>query len=312
MLSRQLKGEDLHGVLAEEQVAISRELYLGITIDDMVGKPILIMSSEGGMDIETIAVESPEKLIRSHLDPETPLSQAEAKALCKQLKLDDYASEIAEIIILMEKAFREEDANLLEINPLCVLEDGRVMACDAKVIIDDYALYRHPDIPVHDLLEHDEDPFERKAKEDGFILVRLGGDIALLSVGAGYGMAIVDAIKFYGGEPANFVDQVGGLSFDRTINGVLDMAEEDKDIKAVVMSFILSASNVGDLVDSMQKRIAAIPPRVPIFSNIGAASAAVRDMDAQTAMDLLSKAGVRTYPDVHKAIDAAIAYAGGK
>jgi len=312
MLSKELKGERLHGVLAEEQVDISRELYLGITIDDVAGLPILIMSAEGGMDIETVAQESPDKLLRRHLEPDVALSLADAECICRDIGLDTCVTDIAEVIVALEKAFREEDANLIEINPLCILKDDTVMACDAKVILDDYALFRHPEIQEHDLLEHDEDPFERRAKENGYIMVRLGGDIAVLSVGAGYGMAIVDAIKFYGGEPANFVDQLGGLSFERTINGVLDMAEQDTSVKAVLMSFMLSASSLGGLVENMLRRLEAVPPRVPIFGSICAASAAVRDMDLQTAIDTLSGAGVQMFPDVRDAIEAAIKCAEGK
>jgi len=310
MLSRELKGERLCGVLAEEQVAINRELYFGVTIDDVAGRPILIVSGEGGVDIETVASESPEKLIRRYLEPDIPLTLAEAEAICRDAGAGADTG-AAEILLAMERAFHDEDANLVEINPLCILEDGTAMACDAKVILDDYALFRHPDLPKREQLEFDEDPFERRAKDDEYILVRLGGDIAVLSVGAGYGMAIVDAIKFYGGEPANFVDQVGGLSFDRTINGVLDMAEEDTSIKAVLMSFMLSASSVGSLVESMTARLAALPPRVPIFGSIGAASAALRDMDLQTAVKTLSDLGITMFDDVHKAIESAVRHAEG-
>jgi len=313
MLGKELKGEALHGVLAEEQVDIDRELYLGITVDDVAGAPILIMSAEGGMDIETVASESPDKLLRRNLPPDGALSIAAAEGICRELGLEGNVTEIAEIIIALECAFREEDANLVEINPLCILKDGTIMACDAKVITDDYAQFRHLELPERQQLEYDEDPFERRARDNGFIMVRLGGNIAVLSVGAGYGMAIVDAIKFYGGEPANFVDQLGGLSFERTINGVLDMAEEDTSVKAVLMSFMLSASSLGGLVENMVRRLREVPPRVPVFGCIGAASAAVRDMDLQTAMDTLSRAGIKMFPDAREAIEAAIKCAeGGK
>ena len=311
MLAKELKGESLCGVMAEEQVTIARELYLGITIDDVAGQPILIMSGEGGIDIETVAKESPEKLIRRHLEPDTPLSPAEAEAICRDAGVTDGVAGVAEILIALEKAFHGEDANLVEINPLCILADGTAMACDAKVILDDYALFRHPDAPEREHLEFDEDRFERQAKDNGYILVRLGGDVAVLSVGAGYGMAIVDAIKFYGGQPANFVDQVGGLSFDRTIHGVLDMVQEDTSIKAVLMSFMLSASSLGSLVESMTARLEKLPPRVPVFGSVGAASAALRDMDLQTAVKTLADAGINMFDDVHKAIEAAVKCAEG-
>jgi succinyl-CoA synthetase beta subunit len=308
LLSKELKGERLAGVLAEEQVDIAEERYLGITVDDVSGKPLLIISAEGGVEIETVAEKSPEKLVRHQLEPDEMLDSDTAERICREAGIDPVGT--SEIILALEKAFREEDANLIEINPLCVLNDGSVCACDAKVTLDDYALFRHADAPVHDMLEFNEDPFERRAKDGEYIMVRLGGDIAVISVGAGYGMAIVDAIKAYGGAPANFVDQLGGTPFERTINGVLDMAEEDLTIKVVLMSFMLSASSLGGLVDSTLARLEARPPRVPIFGSIGAASAAVRDMDLQTAVEKLEDAGIKMFSDAREAIKTAIRYAG--
>ncbi|MCL2408845.1 MAG: acetate--CoA ligase family protein [Oscillospiraceae bacterium] len=308
LLSKELKGERLAGVLAEEQVSIAKELYLGITVDDVAGKPLLIISAEGGIEIEKVAEESPEKLVRCYLEPGGMLDSDSAVQLCREAGIA--TGGMVEIIRALEKAFREEDANLIEINPLCVLDDGRVLACDAKVILDDYALFRHPDAPKHEMLEYNEDPFERRAKDNEYIMVRLGGDIGIISVGAGYGMAIVDAVKAYGGSPANFVDQLGGTPFERTINGVLDMSEEDLTIKTVLMSFMLSASSLGGLVESMLERFKSRPPRVPIFGSIGAASAAVRDMDLQTAVEKLESAGIKMFQDAREAIKAAIKYAG--
>ncbi|MCL2401920.1 MAG: acetate--CoA ligase family protein [Oscillospiraceae bacterium] len=308
LLSKELKGERLAGVLAEEQVDISKELYLGITVDDVAGKPLLILSADGGVEIETVAEESPEKLVRRYLAPDETLDSNALAQLCREAGIDPVGA--VEIIRALEKAFREEDANLMEINPLCVLADGGVCACDAKVILDDYALFRHPDAPKHEMLEYDEDPFERRAKDNGYLMVRLGGDIAVISVGAGYGMAIVDAIQAYGGAPANFVDQLGGTPFERTVNGVLDMAEEDLTINVVLMSFMLSASSLGGLVESTLTRLKSRPSRVPIFGSIGAASAAVRDMDLQTAVEKLEVAGIKMFQDAREAIQAAIKCAG--
>ncbi len=307
LMSKSLKDEELHGVLFEEMVDIDKELYVGITIDDVKAKPLIILSEEGGMEIEKVAQEEPEKLVKEYLDVDKPMKRHEAITLCKKIGLTGRVLVgVADTIVKLYETFIQMDAVLVEINPLIITKQGDIIAGDAKIVTDDYALYRHPELSKRENVKIDEDEYERRARENNYILIRLGGEIAVISGGAGYGMGILDAISICGGTAANFLDIVGGQALKEAVKGVVDMARNDHKVKSIVFSFILSATSLGPFVDALFEAISERPLDIPVFASLRASSAALRDMDMETAVAKLTGVGVKMYDDLRMAVKEAV------
>src|SRR5690606_19272134 len=203
------EGRVVGRVLIEEGVAIARELYLGLVIDRSTKQPVLMVSPDGGVEIEKVAEETPDRIFKVFIDPGIGLQPFQARRLAFALGLE--GPQVSAAVRLMKgvyDAFVDTDASLVEINPLIVTGDGSLLALDAKVTFDDNALYRHPDIrELRDLSE--EDPLEIDASKFALNYIKLDGTIGCMVNGAGLAMATMDIIKLAGGEPANFLD-VGG------------------------------------------------------------------------------------------------------
>ena len=204
-------GKKVGRLLIEEGAKIAKEYYLGFVIDRETARVVMMGSEEGGMEIEKVAAEMPEKIIKEYIDPLTGLAPFQAKRMAFKLHFKPEAvNKAAKMMMCLYNAFVGKDCSLAEINPLVVTEDDEVVALDAKLNFDDSALFRHPEIEeLRDVTE--EDKKELEAAKAGLNYVNLGGDVACMVNGAGLAMATVDIIKFYGGEPANFLD-VGGNS----------------------------------------------------------------------------------------------------
>ena len=310
LTSRPLKGEILQGVLVEEAVDMAQEFYMGVTVDDMTGNPIFILCTEGGMDIETVAKTHPDKLVREYLVPGKKYWLYEAVEICKKAGLSGkLLPAVAKIMLGLLKAFEIADASLAEINPLIVKTDGSLIAGDSKVVVDDNALYRHPEFQPRKQLASDEDKYEKAARDVGFDLVRLGGDVCILSGGAGFGMALLDAVRFCGGKPANFMDKPAVLGHNDSMNCVLDMVDDDKSIKSILMGFSLGASPVKRIVDTLCNILEKRTARVPIFCSITAAGASQLEMNLEQAAEKFAAHGVKFYANVMDAAQAAVDYA---
>ena len=205
------EGKVVERLLIEEASKIKKEFYLSFIVDRQTASVVMMGSEEGGVEIEKVAAETPEKIIMEHIDPVIGLAGFQATRMAYAINIPEAA--IRRAASLMQKlytVFIAKDCSQLEINPLVLTEDDKMVVLDAKLNFDDSALFRHPDIAVlHD--ESEEDPKERKAAASGLNYVNLGGDVACMVNGAGLAMATVDMLKFYGGEPANFLD-VGGDS----------------------------------------------------------------------------------------------------
>ncbi|WP_418117899.1 ADP-forming succinate--CoA ligase subunit beta [Variovorax sp. 350MFTsu5.1] len=229
------EGRVVKQLLVEESVEIDKELYLGFVVDRNSQRVALMASSEGGMDIEEVAARTPEKIHRLFIDPDTGLGVAEADGIARRIGIADRA--VVQARVLMQnlwQAFDGSDASLAEINPLVLTRDGRVIALDAKFDFDDNALFRQPDIvAMRDLDE--EDPVEIEASDAGLSYIALHGDIGCLVNGAGLAMATMDAIKLYGGEPANFLDVGGGATADKVAEAVRLMLRNPR-LKAVLVN----------------------------------------------------------------------------
>jgi succinyl-CoA synthetase beta subunit len=222
MLGMQLKthqtgpeGQKVRRLLIEEAADIKQELYLGLVVDRATQKVCVMASSEGGMDIEQVAARSPGKIHKVYCDPQRGLTDAEADELAGQIGIPAPSVPQARAIFrALYRAFWETDASLAEINPLILTGSGGVLALDAKMNFDDNALYRHPEIvALRDLDE--EDPAEVEASKHGLSYISLDGNIGCLVNGAGLAMATMDAIKLFGGDPANFLDVGGGATAEK-------------------------------------------------------------------------------------------------
>ncbi len=229
------EGKVVNRLYVEQGVDISRELYLAVLLDREAGRNIVVASTEGGMEIEQVAKDSPEKILREEIDPAIGLADFQANELAYGLAVTgDAARNLARFVRALSAAATELDTDLIEINPLVITTDGTVMALDAKMAFDDNALFRHPDIAqMRD--ETEEDPAEVAAKDAGLNYIKLDGTIGCLVNGAGLAMATMDTIKHVGGEPANFLD-VGGGADEEQVTQAFQIITKDPNVKGIFVN----------------------------------------------------------------------------
>ena len=228
-------GRVVNKVLVTESAEIAREIYFAILLDRASAAPLIVASTEGGVEIETVAAKSPEKIIREHVDPLAGLQAFQTRKVSKQLNFEPSQSKAAaKLFDGLYRTFIACDCSMVEVNPLVVTTKGEVLALDAKFNFDDNALYRHPEIAaMRDIAE--EDPREVEASKHGLNYIGLDGNIACLVNGAGLAMATMDIIKFYGGSPANFLD-VGGDATEEEVTEAFKILIADKKVKAILVN----------------------------------------------------------------------------
>ncbi len=228
-------GRLVNKVLVADSADIAREIYFAVLLDRATAAPLIVASTEGGVEIEAVAAKSPEKIIREPIDPLAGLQACQARKLASQLGFE--SSQLKNASKLFEGLYRTfiaYDCSMVEVNPLVVTNKGEVLALDAKFNFDDNALYRHPEIAaMRDIAE--EDPREVEASKHGLNYIGLDGNIACLVNGAGLAMATMDIIKFYGGEPANFLD-VGGGATEEQVTEAFKILIADKKVKAILVN----------------------------------------------------------------------------
>jgi succinyl-CoA synthetase beta subunit len=229
------EGRRVERLLIEETLPIERELYLGIVLDRVQGKPVFMASSAGGMEIEEVAAKTPELILKETFDPGAGLQAYQARKLAFGIGIPAAsANAAAAAIMALAKAYVATDASLAEINPFILTHDGRVVALDAKINFDDNALYRHKDFAsLRDLNE--EDPLEVEASRFGLNYIKLDGTVGCMVNGAGLAMATMDIIKYAGGSPANFLDVGGGANAEQVKNAFRILLS-DKHVKAVLIN----------------------------------------------------------------------------
>ncbi len=229
------EGQKVRRVLVEEALDIARELYLSITLDRARGKPVIMASRSGGMDIEEVAARDPEAILRQPVEPFLGLLPFQSRRLASGLALSgESAKKATRLIASLVRAYLDTDASLAEINPLMVTAGGDVLALDAKMNFDDNALFRHPDIAaMRDLAE--EAPAEVEASKYGLNFIQLDGTIGCMVNGAGLAMATMDIIKLHGGEPANFLD-VGGSASQEAVGNAFRILVADPKVRAVLIN----------------------------------------------------------------------------
>ena len=258
------EGKIVHKVFVEEGCEIARELYLGIVLDRSAAKPVLMVSSEGGVEIEKVAAETPEKIFKEHFMPANGLMPYQVRKVAQQLNLKGNSVRSADKFMrALCKVFVDYDCSLVEINPLVVTKSGDIVALDAKITFDDNAQFRHKDVAdMRDLSE--EEPSEVRAANAGLSYVKLDGNIGCLVNGAGLAMSTMDIIKLHGGEPANFLDVGGGANAEQ-VTEAFRILLADKNTKAVLVNIfggIMRCTTIASAVVEAYKTVGFNVPLV--------------------------------------------------
>jgi succinyl-CoA synthetase beta subunit len=278
------EGRIVQKVLIEEGMNIEKELYVGITLDRSTSKNVVMVSTEGGVEIEKVAAETPEKILKEYVEPSIGLQQYQARKLAFGLGLEgDKFKNAVKFLLGLYRAYEETDASLAEINPLVVTKEGRVLALDAKMNFDDNALYRHPEIvELRDLNE--EEPLEIEASKYNLNYIKLDGNVGCMVNGAGLAMATMDIIKLAGGEPANFLDVGGGASAETVENG-FKIILSDPNVKAILINIfggIVRCDRVAQGVIEASKKVNV---NVPVVIRL-------EGTNAKEAEELLNNSGL--------------------
>ena len=256
-------GRTANKVLVAESADIAREIYFAILLDRPTAAPLIVASTEGGVEIEAVAAKSPEKIIREAIDPLVGLQPFQARKVAKQLGFESsQLKSAAKLFQGLYRTFIAFDCSIVEVNPLVVTAKGEVLALDAKFNFDDNALYRHPEIAaLRDVAE--EDPREVEASKHGLNYIGLDGNIACLVNGAGLAMATMDIIKFYGGEPANFLD-VGGGATEEQVTEALKILIADKHVKAILVNIFGGIMKVDVIAQGIINAAKSVKLSVPL------------------------------------------------
>ncbi len=271
------EGRLVKRLLIEEGIDIARELYLGVTLDRVCGQNVVMASTEGGVEIEKVAAETPELIFKEWVDPKIGFGEFQSRKLAFALKLEGNAFKNGVMFLLaLYKAYEALDASLAEINPLVITKSGDVIALDAKMNFDDNAIFRHPEIlELRDLDE--EEPLEIEASKYNLNYIKLDGNVGCMVNGAGLAMATMDIIKLAGGEPANFLD-VGGTANAETVENGFKIILADNNVKAVLINIfggIVRCDRVATGVVEAAKKVNVNIPIVVRLAGTNAEEAAV-------------------------------------
>ncbi len=258
------EGKTVHQVIVEAGCDIARELYLGIVLDRSANMPVLMCSQEGGVEIEKVAHETPEKIFKEHFDPAQGIESYQVRKLCQKLEISGKSVRAADRFMkALCRLYVDLDCTLLEINPLVITGDGELVALDSKINFDSNALFRHPDIQeMRDLSEEEET--EVRASDAGLSYVKLDGNIGCLVNGAGLAMSTMDIIKLHGGEPANFLDVGGGAQAEQ-VTEAFRIILSDPNVKAVLVNIfggIMKCTTIAEAIVVAAKSVGFSVPLV--------------------------------------------------
>jgi succinyl-CoA synthetase beta subunit len=304
LLKLPIKGEKPYGLLLEEYLQIERELYIGFMIDTTKGLPLFVGSPHGGTEIEEILSSSEALVSRRYLDPEEPLHPFQALELAEEMGLSGKEMiEAASVIHRLYQIFVQRDCELVEINPLVVTQSGSIIAGDCKMVINDDALFRQQNrfhwTPREE--NSSDSLLEKEARENHINYVDLQGNMAVLSIGAGLTMTILDMIEHIGAKPANFIDTKGGVdvpTVEKMAELVLRKIESDPNITALVIQITLSATQLANLIQGISTMVRQRGCRVPIVATIHAADAALHEMNMGEAIRVFENLGIRVFPQI--------------
>jgi succinyl-CoA synthetase beta subunit len=297
-----IKGLTVKKVLVAQAVDISSEAYIGAIVDRPAKGITLMASPAGGIDIEEVARETPEKIFKLTVDPLLGINMYQARQLAYFVYSDkDIANQATKVIMQLYKAFVASDCSLAEVNPLVVTPDGQVLAIDAKINIDDNALYRLPEIAA--LRDMDaEVPEEMMAREKGLSFVKLDGNIGCCVNGAGLAMATMDLVKKFGGDPANFLD-IGGSSNPEKVVTAMRIITKDPNVKAILFNIFGGITRCDDVANGIKAALEEFRPEVPITVRL-------TGTNEREGRDILESIGIDAKSLMVDAVQAAIASAG--
>ena len=278
------KGQPVHHVLIEETCNIERELYLGAVIDRTTRRVVIMASTEGGVEIEKVAEESPEKILRTTVDPMLGLMPFQCRKLAFGLGLEgNQIKEFTKLLTGLAKLFVDKDLSLVEINPLVVTKEGKLLCLDGKINVDDNALYRQPDLlEMRDATQEDER--ENRAKEWDLNYIALDGSIGCMVNGAGLAMATMDLIKLHGGDPANFLDVGGGATKERVAEA-FKIILSDANVKTVLVNIFGGIVRCDLIAEGVIGAIQEVGVKVPIVVRL-------EGNNAETGSKLLEESGL--------------------
>jgi len=298
------EGRVVRRLLIEQGMQIDRELYLGITLDRATSRTVVMASTEGGVEIEKVAQESPEKILKEPVEPGLGFQAFQARRLCFGLGLQgDAFKNGVKFLMALAAAYEQTDASLAEINPLVVTKSGEVLALDAKMNFDDNALYRHPDIvQMRDLDE--EDPLEVEASKSNLNYIKLDGNVGCMVNGAGLAMSTMDIIKLAGGMPANFLDVGGGASAE-TVEAGFRIILKDPHVKAVLINIFGGIVRCDRVATGVVQAAKNVEVKLPIVVRLAGTN-------ADHAAEILKSSGLKflvakNFKDAAQQVTAAIA-----
>ena len=284
------KGQLVRKVYVTEAFDIAEEYYAAITLDRGKGMDVFMISSEGGVEIEKVAAETPEKIVKVWIDPLLGMKSFQARKLAYGLNLSGDAFKAAmKIFMQMYHAYQSIDATIVEVNPLILTTDGRIVVLDAKVNLDDNALFRHKDIS--DMRDFDEeDPMEVEARKFSLNYIKLDGNVGCMVNGAGLAMATMDIIKLAGGEPANFLD-VGGSASAETVKNGFRIILSDENVKAILINIFGGIVRCDRVANGVVQAVKELGLKVPVVVRL-------EGTNAREAQDILAKSGVDIIPAI--------------
>jgi succinyl-CoA synthetase beta subunit len=304
ILSMEIKGLPVRKVLVDEAANISSEIYLGITNDRAARKPVIMASSAGGVDIEEVAQVSPEKIIKVHVDPLLGLRDYQARDVAAGIDLArEYWKSFISITHGLWKAYTECDATLAEINPLVITAENQLVALDGKMIIDDNALFRHPEFSEMRDLDA-EAPSEIEARKYGLSYIKLDGDIGCMVNGAGLAMTTMDIIKLFGGNPANFLDIGGGANADK-VAAAFRIILSDPNVRAVLLNVFGGITRCDEVANGIVAAMQEVKPKVPLVVRLVGTN-------AEEGQEILANAQMITAETLVDAAQKAVAASKGE
>jgi len=278
------EGKVVQRLLIEQGINIARELYVGVTLDRMTSRTVVMASTEGGVEIEKVAEKTPEKILKEFVEPSIGFQQYQARKLAFSLGLSGSAFKNGvRFFTALYNAYEEMDCSLAEINPLVVTVEGDILALDAKMNFDDNALFRHPELPeLRDLAE--EDPLEVEASNSNLNYIKLDGNVGCMVNGAGLAMATMDIIKLAGGEPANFLD-VGGGANAQTVEAGFKIILADRHVKAVLINIFGGIVRCDRVATGVVEAAKKVHVRIPVVVRLAGTN-------AELAVDILKNSGM--------------------
>ncbi len=282
------EGRIVKRLLIEEGISIAKEMYIGITLDRARSQNVVMVSTEGGVEIEKVAAETPEKILKEYVNPSVGFRDFQARKLAFGLGLTgDAFKNGVQFLLALYKAYEETDASLAEINPFVITTDGKTLALDAKMNFDDNALFRHPEIlAMRDLEE--EEPLEVEASKSNLNYIKLDGNVGCMVNGAGLAMATMDIIKLAGGEPANFLDVGGGANAETVSNG-FRIILADPNVKAVLINIFGGIVRCDRVANGVIEAAQKVHVNVPVVVRLeGTNAEQAREILANSGMNLIS------------------------